>query len=151
MKLGLYLHGRGLEEMPEIAQILLLAAVGFGGGCLGGFLGIGGSIIFIPTLKYLGVDPHPAIAAALVVNVLVASGGARGHLRSGRVRKRVLAVLIPVAISAAVIGVLVGNQFTNEHAIWIWRIFGIVMIYVLVHNAMRLRGELGVPAEANPG
>ena len=129
--------------MPQLPEILILVAVGLTGGCFGGFLGIGGSVIFIPVLKALGFDAHSAVATALVINVLVSSGGARGHLRSGKVRQHILIVLIPVAIGAAVVGVLIGNQFIGDAEVWIWRIFGLLMVYVIAYNAARLWREFG--------
>ena len=58
-------------------DIVMLLLTGFGAGLLGGFVGIGGSIIMIPAmLLLLGQNQHLYQAAAMIVNVVVALSGA---------------------------------------------------------------------------
>ncbi len=68
--------------MLALAIVLSL----FVGVCLG-LLGGGGSILTVPILVYvLGVEPHVAVATALVVVGVTAITGTIGHARAGRVR-----------------------------------------------------------------
>jgi len=125
--------------MPEWPFVATLLAVGLAGGALGGFLGIGGSVLFIPVLTvFIRADYHTAQAAALVVNVCVGASAARAHLKSGRVSGRILRVLIPCSMAAAVLGVLLSNRFTGEEEVYLRRLFGLVMIYVIGVNLWRM-------------
>lgn len=125
--------------MPEWPFVVTLLAVGLAGGALGGFLGIGGSMLFIPVLTvFIRSDYHTAQAAALVVNVCVGASAARAHLKSGRVSGRILRVLIPCSMAAAVLGVLLSNRFTGEEEVYLRRLFGLAMIYVIGVNLWRM-------------
>jgi uncharacterized membrane protein YfcA len=125
--------------MPEWPFVVTLLAVGLAGGALGGFLGIGGSVLFIPVLTvFIRADYHTAQAAALVVNVCVGASAARAHLKSGRVSGRILRVLIPCSMAAAVLGVLLSNRFTGEEEVYLRRLFGLAMIYVIAVNLWRM-------------
>jgi len=125
--------------MPEWPFVVTLLAVGLAGGALGGFLGIGGSVLFIPVLTvFIRADYHTAQAAALVVNACVGASAARAHLKSGRVSGRILRVLIPCSMVAAVLGVLLSNRFTGEEEVYLRRLFGLVMIYVIAVNVYRM-------------
>jgi hypothetical protein len=124
--------------MLEWWQVGLLVATGLLGGTLGGFLGIGGTIVFMPMLKIIWdagagprLDPHTAIAATLVLNVCVGASATVGHLRSGRVMGGVIRVLIPSSVVASLGGVYVGNLFEGEAGQWLWRLFGLLMVYVV--------------------
>jgi hypothetical protein len=119
--------------------VMQVMAVGLLGGLLGGFLGIGGSVIYIPAMLFLaGLDYHTAQAAALAVNVLVGISGAYGHLKSGKVLPSMLKVLIPAAMAASVAGVFVSNLFTGDNQVWLRRVFGVAMVYVWLVNVYRL-------------
>ena len=125
--------------MPEWPFVVTLLAVGLAGGALGGFLGIGGSVLFIPVLTvFIRADYHTAQAAALVVNACVGASAARAHLKSGRVSGRILRVLIPCSMAAAVLGVLLSNRFTGEEEVYLRRLFGLAMIYVIAVNLYRM-------------
>lgn len=125
--------------MIDGATILGLLAVGFLGGLLGGLLGVGGSVLFIPVLTvFLEQDYHTAQAAALVVNVCVGFAAAQGHIRSGLVSWRLQGILIPCAIAASVVGVCVSNQFAGAYEVYLRRIFGVTLVYVILANLYRM-------------
>jgi hypothetical protein len=143
--------------MLEWWQMAALVAVGLLGGTLGGFLGIGGTIVFMPLLKMIAdanpatvIDPHTAIAATLVLNICVGASGTVGHWRAGRIMGRIVSILIPCSLASSVVGVHLGNYFTGESQVWLWRLFGLTMIYVAGLNAYRLVRPLA-PVDAAPG
>jgi hypothetical protein len=137
--------------MPELWQMVLLALVGLVGGAGGGFLGIGGAIVFIPMMKLiLGADAHTVIATTLVLTVCVSASSAVGHLRAGGTVARILVGMIPAAMLAATLGVWVGNQFTGPAQVWLWRLLGGFLAYVMLDNLRQLvwpRGAKGPRAE----
>ena len=86
------------------------ALLGFAGGAVGGLLGVGGGILFVPALVIFLDEPQiRAEATSLLAIIPVALVGAWRQHRFGNVRVRdglVLAALSPV-------GVLIGVQLSN--------------------------------------
>ena len=69
--------------------VLLALPIGILIGLSLGALGGGGSILTVPALVYvLGVSPHSATTASLIIVGITAVAGAAAHLRAGRVRVR---------------------------------------------------------------
>lgn len=143
--------------MLEWWQVALLVATGLLGGTLGGFLGIGGTIVFMPLLKIIWdlgggppLNPHTAIAATLVLNVCVGVSGTIGHWRAGRVMGGIVKILVPTSIAASLVGVWAGNLFEGDAATWLWRLFGLLMVYVLGLNLYRVFRPLSA-TDAAPG
>jgi len=143
--------------MLEWWQMAALAVSGLAGGLLGGFLGIGGTVVFMPLMKLIcdanpetAIDPHTAIAVTLVLNVLVGASATWGHARAGRVMWSIIKVLIPCSLAASLVGVEVGNLFKGDLQVWLWRLFGVTMLYVAGLNAYRLLRPLS-PVDMAPG
>ncbi len=104
------------------------AVLGFAGGAVGGLLGVGGGILFVPALVIFFDEPQiRAEATSLLAIIPVALVGAWRQNRYGNVRVRdglVLAALSPVGV---VIGVLVSNA-VSERALEIG--FAALMLFV---------------------
>ena len=137
--------------MPDWPDMIALLLTGLLGGMLGGLLGIGGSVLFIPMMtEVLGADMHTAIAAALVINVCVGLSSTLGHRGSGRIMPHLLMVLVPASMVAAVVGVEVGGRFTGEMEVWLRRVFGAFMVYIIGFTIYRLFRPLSADDSA-PG
>jgi uncharacterized membrane protein YfcA len=124
----------------ETWNVSLLAAVGFIGGLLGGILGIGGSIIFIPAMSQLLSVGQPGefrvwSAVALICNVFVGAGGAFGHWRNHRIIPQVIKRIAPLGTVAAIVGVLAANVLDSRV---LWLIFGAVVAYMACDSVLRL-------------
>ncbi len=123
-------------------EIVILAATGSVAGVLGGLLGIGGSIVMIPAMLLLfgnrhGVESqHLYQAAAMIVNFFVASSAAYRHMKAGKMVWPVLKMMIPAAIIGSVAGVYISNlpAFSGHGTIWLSRIFGLFVLYVMLYN-----------------
>jgi uncharacterized protein len=107
---------------------LLAVVLGFAGGVMAGLFGVGGGILFVPTLTLaLGLEQHHAIATSLLAilpTVLVGTWRQHGY---GNVRWRPALVLGLAGIA----GVVAGGQLAEslpEHALR--RLFGVLMILV---------------------
>ncbi len=89
--LGSILVYRETNDIKPVIEIqtennrgkIILAALGFGVGVIGGLTGIGGPAITIPLLIALGIPVLEAIGAGLVQGVLVTSSSAINYATSG--------------------------------------------------------------------
>lgn len=123
-------------------ETVVLALVGSIAGILGGLLGIGGSIVMIPTMLLLfgtrhgPESQHLYQAAAMIVNFFVAGSSAYKHYKAGAMLWPTLRMLIPIAIIGSITGVWISNwkMFSGDGTIWLSRIFGLFLFYVMLHN-----------------
>ena len=86
------------------STILLAVALGIAAGVLSGLFGVGGGILFVPTLVALGLGQLEAQATSLVAVLPTVAAGAWNQRRYGNLRVRT-AVILGVA---SILGVLVG-------------------------------------------
>jgi hypothetical protein len=125
-----------MHAVSPVTEALLLLLLGLGAGCLGGILGIGGSILMIPALGIiLHRDQHLAQAAAMIVNLFVALPALILHHRAGAVRWSVAARMIPFAIVFIIVGVESSNLLAAKT---LEAIFGAFLIYVIASNVRKL-------------
>lgn len=110
--------------------------IGLVAGALGGMLGIGGSIIMIPALAIvLGPEQHLYQAAAMIVNIFVAVPATIRHWRAGAIRPDVARKMLPFALVAIILGVILSDQLDGRA---LQQVFGIFLIYVILFNVARL-------------
>lgn len=121
-------------------NIVELIVIGFAAGCLGGLLGIGGSIIMIPALVLVfGPDQHLFQAAAMAVNVAVALPAAVRHNKAGAIRADLFRIVFPTALVAIVAGVFISNLLESTR---LRTIFALFLTYVVIDSAVKLvRGK----------
>jgi uncharacterized membrane protein YfcA len=115
--------------------LLLAGVIGLVAGVLAGLFGVGGGILFVPTLTLvLGLTQIHAEASSLLAILPTAAAGAWRQRRYGNVRWRPALIL---GLSA-VIGVEAGVQIAEalpEHALR--RLFGVLMLAVAAQLAWR--------------
>lgn len=96
-------------------EYVAAVALGFAGGVVGGMLGVGGGILFVPALTiFLGEPQLEAEATSLVAIVPVAIVGAWRQRGFGNVRLRDgiwIGVLSPVGV---LIGVVIANVVSQR-------------------------------------
>jgi uncharacterized membrane protein YfcA len=121
--------------MIEIALALVL---GLFGGVLAGLYGVGGGIIFVPTLVLVfGLGQVEAEATSLLAIIpTVAAGTWRQH-RYGNVRWRAAGVIGVVAIAGVELGVLAAKALSEST---LQRLFGVFVLIVAAQLAWRSRG-----------
>ena len=113
-----------------------IAAIGFGGGLLGGLVGIGGSLVMIPALTFVyGRDQNLYQAAAMVVNAFVAATATRRHLKAGAVHRAVVLPMLPGAVLLVGVGVWLSTVIEER---WLAGIFGAFMLYVAAQEGVAL-------------
>ena len=97
--------------MEHVLQLLILAVLGLVGGVLAGVAGVGGGIVFVPTLVYVaGWDIKEAVAASFVIIVFSSLSGTIRNARSqDPVDWRAAALFASTVAPASLIGVYVSN------------------------------------------
>jgi uncharacterized protein len=125
--------------------LLVAALLGLLGGVLAGLFGVGGGILFVPTLTLvLGLTQIHAEATSLLAILPAAIAGTWRQRSYGNVRRRA-ALLLGIA---AVAGVEAGVQIAEalpEHALR--RLFGLLMILVAAQIAWRAWRRPAYPSE----
>lgn len=116
-------------------EYVLAAILGFAGGAVGGLLGVGGGILFVPALTlFLGQGQLHAESTSLLAIVPVAIVGAWRQYGYGNVRVRdglVIGALSPIGV---LIGVLVSNA-VPERALELG--FAALLVVVAIQLARR--------------
>ncbi len=122
----------------DVALALLLA---FAGGAVGGLLGVGGGILFVPALAiFLGSGQVQAEATSLLVIVPVAIVGTWRQHRHGNVDFRVGAIVGALSLPGVVAGVALAN-LVPERALEL----GFAALILLIATQL-LRRAAGAPA-----
>jgi uncharacterized protein len=95
----------------ELLEVIGILVVGFAAGALGGLVGVGGGVLFVPALVFFaGLSQLHAEATSLLAIIAVGAVGAWRQHGYGNVRLRdgiVIGVLSPI-------GVVAGTVLANE-------------------------------------
>ncbi len=120
---------------------IILAVIGVVMGLLGGLLGIGGSIIFIPALVFVyGENQHLYQASAMICNFFVGAVSTLVHKNENTLVIDTLKWMIPAAAFGVIIGVTISNSsvFARQNSYILARIFGFYLVYVIIYNCFKL-------------
>jgi uncharacterized membrane protein YfcA len=116
--------------------LLLAGGLGLVAGLLAGLFGVGGGILFVPTLTLvLGLTQIHAEASSLLAILPTAAAGAWRQRRYGNIRRRA-ALLLGVAAIAGVEGGVRIAEALPEHALR--RLFAALMLLVAAQLAWRV-------------
>ena len=94
----------------EIVAVLL----GFLAGTLSALFGVGGGLIFVPTLIFLGENAHVAVATSLAAMVPVILMGSWRQTRYGNVNWRDAVVIGLASVPTAKLGEVVANSLSSK-------------------------------------
>ena len=124
-------------------EIVLALALGFAAGMLAGLFGVGGGILFVPTLIILfdlgQVEAQATSLLAILPTVAAASW--RQHTY-GHARWRASFVIGVTAIAGVELGVLVAKALPEET---LRRLFGVLVLAVAAQLAWRARRSMLAP------
>jgi uncharacterized protein len=124
--------------------IVLAVSLGFAAGVLAGFFGVGGGILFVPTLVGLGLSQIEAEATSLLAILPTVAAGTWRQRRYGNVRLRTALVLGLASIAGAVVGVQVATALPEGT---LRRLFAILLLAVAAQLAWRTRKSSPYPSE----
>ena len=118
----------------SVTTALLALVLGFGAGMLAGMFGVGGGILFVPTLVLLGLGQVEASATSLLAIVPTAAAGAWRQRAYGNLRVRAALVVGLVSVLGAEVGVQIATRIDES---LLRRLFGVLVIGVAAQLAVR--------------
>jgi uncharacterized protein len=117
--------------MDALVAIILGAAAGV----LSAMFGVGGGLIFVPTLIFLGKSTHVAVATSLAAMVPVILMGSWRQTRYGSVRWREAIVVGLASVPTAKLGQVVASSLPNDD---LRRLFALLLLVTAVQMAVRV-------------
>ncbi len=128
----------------------VVALLGLAGGVFAGLFGVGGGILFVPTLTLgLGLTQLHAEATSLLAIIPTVVAGALQQHRYGNVRWRA-AIVIGLASIAGVEGGVLLAESLSEHVLR--KLFAVLTLGIAAHvawRALRRRGGQTAPFADN--
>ena len=111
-------------------EVTAAVALGFAGGVVGGMLGVGGGLVFVPALALiLGLSQVDAEATSLLAVIGVGAVGAWRQYGYGNVRHRDGLLMGALSVAGVAGGVALANVLP-EHALKL--LFAAFMLYMAV-------------------
>ena len=119
-----------------MTTVLLALALGLLAGVVAGLFGVGGGILFVPTLLALGLGQLDAEATSLAAILPTVAAGTWNQYRYGNVRWRPALVLGVASLAGVAGGVVVAESLPEEV---LRRLFAVLMLVVAAQLAWRAR------------
>jgi uncharacterized membrane protein YfcA len=119
------------------SHLLVAIVLGFVAGVLSGLFGVGGGILFVPTLTIaLGLEQHHAQATSLLAMLPTVAVGVWRQQRYGNVRWRAGLVLGLAGILGIVAGGILAESLSGEV---LKRLFGVLLLVTAAQIVWRVR------------
>jgi uncharacterized protein len=115
---------------------VLAVALGLAAGVLAGMFGVGGGILFVPTLTWLGLSQVNAEASSLLAIIPTVLVGVWRQQRYGNVQWRPAIIIGLASIAAAVAGAQVALSLP-EHVLR--KLFAVLLLFTAGQIAWRAR------------
>ena len=115
---------------------VLAVVLGLVAGVFAGMFGVGGGILFVPTLVALGLSQHDAIGTSLLAIIPTALVGTWRQARYGNVRWKAAAVIGIAAAAAAQGGAALAESLSGPT---LRKLFAGLLVLVAVQIAWRAR------------
>jgi uncharacterized membrane protein YfcA len=114
--------------------IVAAVVLGLGAGMLSGMFGVGGGILFVPTLVLLGLGQVEASATSLLAIVPTAAVGAWRQRTYGNLRIRAALLVGVVSVAGAEVGVQIATRIDES---LLRRLFGVLVVCVAAQLVTR--------------
>ena len=132
-------------RLMSASTIVFAVGLGFAAGVLAGLFGVGGGILFVPTLVALGLPQLDAEATSLLAILPTVAAGAWRQRRYGNVRWRTALVLGLASIAGAAAGVQIATALPEDV---LRRLFAVLLLGVAAQLAWRSRRAVPVSFRA---
>ena len=126
------------------STVALALLLGLAAGLLAGSFGVGGGILFVPTLLWLGLSQLEAEATSLLAILPTVLAGTWRQRSYGNVDWRAALVLGLASIAGAVAGVEVATSLSED---LLQRLFAVLLLAVAAQLAWRCRRPSPYPSE----
>lgn len=120
--------------------IALALTLGLAAGVLAGLFGVGGGILFVPTLVALGLGQVEAQATSLLAILPTVAAGAWNQRRYGNLRPRTALVLGVSSIAGVELGARIATALAEDT---LRKLFAVLLFGVAVQLAWRARRRPG--------
>jgi uncharacterized protein len=118
-----------------MSTILLALLVGTAAGVLAGFFGVGGGILFVPTLALgFGLTQLEAEATSLAAIIPAVAAGAWRQHEHGNVRWSAAAIIGVASVAGVEAGVRVAGALSEDV---LRRLFALLLLGMAAHLAIR--------------
>ncbi len=129
--------------------MIWLILIGLAAGVLGGLLGVGGGVLFVPGLVIVvGLTQHEAEATSLLAIVPVAVVGALSQERYGNVRRGDAALMGVLSIAGVAGGVVLANALSGAVLRTAFAALIVLIAAQLVRKALRDGRGAAITAES---
>lgn len=115
---------------------VLAIVLGVVAGILAGMFGVGGGILFVPTLTWIGLSQLHAEATSLLAIIPTVLVGVWRHNRYGNVRWKPAAVIGLASVGAAIGGAQVAESLPEST---LRKLFAVLMLLTAAQIAWRSR------------
>lgn len=132
--------------MFDVTYIVMLIAIGIGGGVVGSIIGVGGGIIFTPTLILMGLPPNQVASTSLVAVAFTSISSAISYARQRRIKYAIASKLAILSIPGAVLGAYLSTVISID---FFKLFFSIILIIAVVYILFNSRMKHGI-AEKKP-
>jgi uncharacterized protein len=129
----------------SVTAVALALLLGLSAGLLAGFFGVGGGILFVPTLVALGLSQIEAEATSLLAILPTVAAGTWRQRHYGNVRWRTALVLGLASIGGAAVGVQIATALPED---LLRRLFAVLLLGVAAQLAWRSRRAAPYPSES---
>ncbi len=119
-----------------MTAFLLAAVLGLAAGVVSGMFGVGGGILFVPTLIVLGLTHLEAEATSLLAIIPTVAAGTWRQWRYGNVRWSASLILGVASLPGVGLGVWLADSLSD---VTLRRLFALLMIVIAAQIAWRSR------------
>ena len=126
------------------STIAVAIGFGFAAGLLAGCFGVGGGILFVPTLVALGLTQLEAEATSLLAILPTVAAGTWRQRHYGNVRWRTALALGVTSIAGAAVGVQLATALPEDA---LTRLFAVLLLCVAAQLAWRSRRASPYPSQ----
>ena len=127
------------QEEKKVNNKWVVPTIGLASGILAGLLGIGGGVLLVQGMVYIGVAMHTAVGTSLLAIIFNALSGTVTHLFLGHID---LVLMVTVTL-AGLPGIVLGSRYCDKcEAPVLKKYFGVAMIFIGIYLILKAVGLL---------
>ena len=116
-----------------MTTVVIALALGLAAGVLSGLFGVGGGILFVPTLVALGLGQIEAQATSLLAIIPTVAAGAWNQRRYGHLRAQTALVVGLASVAGVEVGARIATGLSED---LLRRLFGALLFLVAAQLAL---------------